>query len=92
MVLNNLRDDAFIDSASPTGTNIVVSLDWGETNLSNKLLQVGFAMEGINANPDTDWGSVTITVNDARVDIVDTEAPTPNPMGFSVYPTDVSDN
>jgi hypothetical protein len=49
-------------------------------------------MEGINANPDTDWGSVTVTVNDARVDIVDTEAPTPNPMGFSVYPTAISDN
>ena len=91
-VINALRDEHMIVSASATGLDRTLSLNFNGASYSNKLLQVGFAMEGINANPDTDWGSVTVTAKDAMVDIADSQAPTPNPMVFSLLPTAISDN
>ena len=77
---------------STTSGNVTLSLDFSGSSYSNKALQAGFKMEGINANPDTDWGSVTVTAHDVVASIPDSTAPTPNPMVFFVDPAPVSDN
>ena len=91
-VLFSLRSDEAIISTSATGSDITLSLNFGSSTYADKILQAGFSMEGINANPDTDWGSITVTAKDAVVNIEDNTPPTPNPMLFHEVPTDISDN
>jgi hypothetical protein len=89
-VLNGHRQSQVITST--TAQNVTLSLNFAGSSYSNKALQVGFKIEGINANPDTDWGSVTVTAHDAVANIPDTLSPSPNPMVFSVNPYPISDN
>lgn len=89
-VLNGNRSAYTITST--TSGNVTLSLDFSGSSYSNKALQAGFKMEGINANPDTDWGSVTVTAHDVVASIPDSTAPTPNPMVFFVDPAPISDN
>lgn len=55
-----------IDDAVITGTmgSTTLSID---TLTAGHILQVGFQMAGINANPETDWGSATATLEGVSV-------------------------
>ncbi|MBN2163382.1 MAG: PEP-CTERM sorting domain-containing protein [Pontiellaceae bacterium] len=46
-----------IDAAAGT-----VSLTMDTTGYDGQILQFGFVMNGLNANPATDWGSATVTM------------------------------
>ena len=64
-----------IDSAVISGTvgTTTLSID---TLVEGHILQVGYQMSGINANPDTDWGSATSTMESVNV------IPEPATMGL----------
>ena len=70
-VLSVLADStASITGVSAENTQSDVSAYQGQ------LIQIGFVMNGINANPATDWGSATVTITDANV------IPEPATMGL----------
>ncbi|HKL21786.1 MAG TPA: hypothetical protein VJ904_08270 [Tichowtungia sp.] len=50
------------------------------------ILQAGWDLEGLNANPEDDWGSATITAGDLYAVSTDSTAPVPDPMTFAVEP------
>lgn len=88
-VMNNQRSE--VQLTGDSGTDITLSLDFGNSTYSNKILQAGFSMDGLNANPSTNWGSVTVTANELMVQIPDDVPPTPSPMLFFSPPTAISD-
>ena len=46
--------------------------------VSGHVLQIGFVMTGLNANPATDWGSAVVEITDANV------VPEPATMGLAL--------
>jgi len=53
------------------------TINIGQSDLAEgSILQVGFILKGLNANPDTDWGSASVTITDANV------VPEPATMGL----------
>ena len=88
-VIFQLRDEFTITGVTGDRT---LSLNFGTSRYSGKLLQAGFSMEGINANPDDDWGSVTVTTKEMVVNIPDSVRPSPSPMQFSIPPMAISDH
>ena len=52
-----------IDSVDVTGTMGTTTLSLSSL-VEGQILQVGYQMSGLNANPATDWGSVTSTMQD----------------------------
>jgi len=67
------------------------TLSISTSGLGGMLLQAGWALSGINANPVDDWGSVTVTATALDADTGDTDAPTPDPMTFAIAPAAISD-
>lgn len=59
---------------------------------SGMVLQAGWRMEGLNANPATNWGSATVTATALFADTGDVTPPSPDPMTFSVAPAALSDH
>jgi len=55
-----------IDSAIISGTAGTTTLSIGSL-VEGHVLQIGYQMDGINANPDTDWGSATSTLESVNV-------------------------
>lgn len=88
-VLAAQRDEFTISSV--TASDVTLSLNFGSSSYNGKLLQAGFSMEGINANPDDDWGSVTVTAKDIVANIPDDVPPSPSPMQFDIPPMAISD-
>lgn len=68
----SLSDDT--DAITGVAGENTVSLD--VSAYQGQLVQIGFVMNGINANPATDWGSATVTITDANV------VPEPATMGL----------
>lgn len=62
------------------------------TGLTGKLLQAGWTMEGVNANPATNWGGATVTATLLEADVGDIQPPEPNPMSFAVAPYGLNDH
>lgn len=80
-----------ITSADITGTGPVdLSLDLSSSTVG-MVLQAGWQMRGLNANPATNWGSATVTATQLFADVGDLTAPSPNPMSFDVEPFALSD-
>ena len=84
----------FIKVLRPTDYNVVIQdkIQISETgdfsvnsgNFKNELnigdvFQYGFTMEGINANPETDWGSVTIDIDSITYKEHPDSGPNPEP-------------
>lgn len=63
-------------TASISGVSAENTLNLDVSSYQGQLVQIGFVMNGINANPDTDWGSSTITITNANV------IPEPATMGL----------
>ena len=63
-------------TASITGVSAENTLNLDVSAYQGQLIQIGFVMNGINANPDTDWGSSTVTITNANV------IPEPATMGL----------
>ena len=82
-------DDATITSVAGVNT---LNISWLPGANTGQLLQMGFLMKGMNANPAASWGSVTVTATDGSVTVSDSTAPTPDPMTFSVLPNAISDS
>ena len=82
-------DDATISSVAGVNT---LSISWLPGANTGQLLQMGFMMSGMNANPAASWGSVTVTATDGSVTVSDSTAPTPDPMTFSGPPIAISDS
>jgi hypothetical protein len=55
-----------LDSVDVTGTQGTTTLTINDLTEGN-VLQIGFMMSGLNANPDTDWGSATATFESVEV-------------------------
>lgn len=56
------------------------------------VLQAGWMMRGLNANPAaTNWGSATVKATALAADVGDTSPPNPDPMTFAVAPQAISD-
>ena len=53
------------------------------------VLQAGWAMKGMNANPDTDWGSVTVSIDTLTFQDNDQAAPNPDPMTWETEPAGI---
>ncbi|MGB0198718.1 MAG: T9SS type A sorting domain-containing protein [Flavobacteriaceae bacterium] len=71
----------FLDTADVTGTGTYTVQ---ATPDASQIIQYGFVMNGLNANPATDWGSVLMTEQ--------TQSNNLNPIeGLSVYPNPVVD-
>ncbi|MDF7798283.1 hypothetical protein P4C99_02340 [Pontiellaceae bacterium B1224] len=51
----------------------------------------GFTMSGLNANPTSDWGSMTVTATELSIGINDVIPPNPSPMTFETAPYAISD-
>lgn len=56
-----------VDITGAVGTTQLSIGTPGDELVAGHILQVGFTMNGLNANPDTDWGSVTTTMQDFQV-------------------------
>ena len=80
-------DDLLITT---TGSNINLNVDVPLVS-DGMILQAGCVMNGLNANPDTDWGSATITMTELYADTGDETPPSPDPMGFALLPDAISD-
>lgn len=59
---------------------------------TGQILQAGWDLTGLNANPAADWGSATITATNLYAVSSDNTAPSPDPMQFSVPPLAISSN
>ncbi|WP_372794087.1 hypothetical protein [Pontiella sp.] len=69
-----------------------ISLTINAGGLDGQLLQAGWSITGLNANPSDDWGSVTVTATKLEVTSSDVTGPIPDPMGFFVEPYAISSN
>ena len=78
-VINALRDEHMIVSASATGLDRTLSLNFNGASYSNKLLQVGFC-RGQYAN--TDWDRWQIP---QKMQILQIRNSYSEPYGFSYY-------
>jgi len=84
-----LKIDGYEIVITGTGTNQIV---FGSSpSYEGQLLQVGWALKGLNANPTNDWGSATVTATALYATSFDFTAPTPDPMSFYSVPTNISD-
>ena len=81
-----VRDEVTITS---TGSHTLTINTGG---LNGQLLQAGWGLTGLNANPADDWGSVTVTATALDADTGDVLAPSPDPMSFASAPVALSDH
>ena len=67
------------DYASITGIASTNTMNVAAEHLvEGRILQIGFVMTGLNANPATDWGSAVVEITDANV------VPEPATMGLAL--------
>ena len=76
---NNNYATSASDFADVTGTMDATMLSIDTTGLEGQLLEVGFIMNGLNANPETDWGSAVVTMESLTV------VPEPAVMGLVCF-------
>lgn len=76
-------------STLPTNSSYQISFPM-DASMADMVLQAGFVMQGLNANPADDWGSSIVTATSLHVTDTDITAPLPDPMTFAVSPTGVS--
>lgn len=55
------------------------------------VMQAGWSMFGLNANPADEWGSATVTLTELTADTGDLMPPSPDPMTFDTLPYALSD-
>ena len=80
-----------IDQVTITGTGShALSITTG-AGMDGQLLQAGWSVTGLNANPADDWGSATVTATALSSDTGDVVAPSPDPMTFASAPVALSD-
>ncbi len=80
------KQDLIITGASGVTNQFLI----GTGGFAGELLQVGWFMRGVNANPATNYGSATVTATDLYATSSDFNPPTPNPT-FASPPTAISD-
>jgi hypothetical protein len=71
-----------ITSLNDLDTLDLVNADWE--------FQIGWQMQGLNANPATDWGSLQFNITELSID-ADMTAPSPAP-DFAIGPVEVGDS
>jgi hypothetical protein len=96
-VLNPNTDYSVSTSTAVTISNsgpYSLSLTLSDTfnNFEGMVLQIGWVMGGVNANPATDWGAATITATSIGIQDNDADAPSPDPMQFYTVPYAASDS
>lgn len=69
-----------------------LEIEMNPRSVKGMLLQAGWALRGINANPATNWGSATVTATALAADTRDFTSPAPTNMSFEVLPFAVSDH
>ncbi len=86
---NNYNQVAIeLTNITSTGTyTLEKELLFGDNDL---LAQAGWVMSGLNANPTSDWGSVTVTITELTLADNDDTAPMPDPLTWDTVPAGVS--